>query len=136
MNQNFYCRESQGICYCNFQLSFYCSFYSHIIGHYSPSIGIATQLLTHTVMLSMTSSNNLWQFYLLSKLSAKRKSPKKYFSYFVLISNLGLEPWLGSHVQEAHTLPIYQITATTQFHSVWLFFSAQLYFQLLKNFRA
>ena len=26
--------------------------------------------------------------------SAERKSPKKYFSYFVLMSGLGLEPWL------------------------------------------
>ena len=27
--------------------------------------------------------------------SAERKSTKKYFSYFVLISDLGLEPWLN-----------------------------------------
>ena len=26
--------------------------------------------------------------------SAERKSPKKYFLYFVLMSGLGLEPWL------------------------------------------
>ena len=29
-----------------------------------------------------------------SQKSAERKSPKKYFSYFVLMSGLGLEPWL------------------------------------------
>ena len=38
------------------------------------------------------------QFYLLSESfcqkSAERKSPKKYFLYFVLMSGLGLEPWL------------------------------------------
>ena len=26
--------------------------------------------------------------------SAERKSPKKYFSYFILMSGLGLEPWI------------------------------------------
>ena len=38
------------------------------------------------------------QFYLLLKLLLEicgRKSPKKYFSYFVLMSGLGLEPWLS-----------------------------------------
>ena len=26
--------------------------------------------------------------------SAEKKSPKKYFSYFIFITGLGLEPWL------------------------------------------
>ena len=35
--------------------------------------------------------------------SAERKSPKKYFLYIVLMSGLGLEPWL--YVLQANTLP-------------------------------
>ena len=42
--------------------------------------------------------NLSWQFYLLSQflpdICWERKSPKKYFLYFILMSGLGLEPWL------------------------------------------
>ena len=42
--------------------------------------------------------NCLWQFLIyfhrFCQKSALRKSPKKYFSYFVLMSGLGLESWL------------------------------------------
>ena len=37
------------------------------------------------------------------KKSAERKSPKKYFLHFVLMSGLGLEPWL--YVYQANTVP-------------------------------
>ena len=42
-------------------------------------------------------TNFLWQFYLLSSFcqkSAERKSPKKYFLYFVSMPGLGFKPWL------------------------------------------
>ena len=34
--------------------------------------------------------------------STERKSPKKYFLYFVLMSGLGLEPWLPNGLRPQH----------------------------------
>ena len=36
--------------------------------------------------------------------SAEKKAPKKYFSYFVLMSGLGLEPWLFISNKPTHYL--------------------------------
>ena len=87
--------------------------YTYIIGHYNPSVRII-DLVSHTTYvvcvnfihkwwdLQSTPNNRFFEklftailFYSQSfcQKSAERKSPKKYFSYFVLMSGLELEPW-------------------------------------------
>ena len=88
--------------------------HTHIIGHYNPSVRIIN-LVSHTTYVVFVNFIHKWrdlqfkvdserqifpetfhgnfiysQFYS----SAERKSPKKYFLYFVLMSGLGIEPWL------------------------------------------
>ena len=89
--------------------------HTYIIGHYNPSISII-DLVSHTtyvvcfsfihgVIYSLQSTPNDRFFEKLfmavfiysqssCQKSVERKSSKKYFSYFVLMSGLGLEPWL------------------------------------------
>ena len=92
--------------------------HTYIIGHYNPSVRII-DLVSHTtyvVCVNFIHKLRDLQFkvdferqvFVFEKLfmailvysqsfcqkSAERKSPKKYFSYFVLMSGLGLEPWL------------------------------------------
>ena len=90
--------------------------YIYIIGHYNPSVRII-DLVSHTTCVVCVNSIHKWRdlqfkvdserqlfeklfrailFYSQSfcQKSAERKSPKKYFSYFILMSGLGLEPWL------------------------------------------
>ena len=69
--------------------------HTYIIGHYNPLVRII-ELAFHTTYVVCVNSERLnfwetfsWQFYLLSEVL-----PKKYFLYFVLMSGLGLEPWL------------------------------------------
>ena len=90
--------------------------FTYIIGHYNPSVRIM-DLVSYTTYVVCVNFIHKWrdlQFkvdserqFFLEKLfmafnysqsfcqkSAERKSPKKYFSYFVLMSGLGLECWL------------------------------------------
>ena len=90
--------------------------YAYIIGHYNPSVRII-DLVSHTTYVVCVNFIHKWQdlqFKLNSERqifwetfhgnfiysqsfcqkSAERKSPMEYFSYFVLISALRLEPWL------------------------------------------
>ena len=84
-----------------------------IIGHYNPSVRII-DLVSHTTYVvfvlyvsggtySLKSTPNVRLFgklfmaifiysHSFYQKSAERKSPKKYFSYFVSMSGLGLEP--------------------------------------------
>ena len=83
----------------------------NIIGHYNPSVNII-DLVSHTTYVMCVNFIHKWR-YLQFKVdserqifwetfhgnffwqkSADRISPKKYFSYFILMSGLGLEPWL------------------------------------------
>ena len=96
-------------------------YHTYIIGHYNPSVRII-DLVTHTtyvvcVLILYTSdgiyslnstpngrffekpfmaifiySQNFCQKF------AERKSPKKYFSHFVLMSGIGLEPRLSNAI--------------------------------------
>ena len=93
-----------------------CLIHTYIIGHYNPSVWI-TDLVSHTTYVVCVNFIHKWrdlQFKVDSEWqsfwetfhgnfiysqnfcqkSAERKSPKKYFSYFILMSGLGLEPWL------------------------------------------
>ena len=87
------------------------------IGHYNPSVRII-DLVSHTAYvvcvnfiyklrgtysLKSTANDRFFEKLFMAVLiytqsfcqkSAERKSPKKYFSYFSLMSGLGLEPWL------------------------------------------
>ena len=87
------------------------------MGHYNPSVRII-DLVSHTTYIVCVNFIHKWldlQFKVDSERqiffeklfmailftsqiffqkSAERKSPKKYLSYFVLMSGLGLEPWL------------------------------------------
>ena len=91
--------------------------HTYIIGHCNPSVRII-DLLSHTtyvVCVNFIHKRRDLQFFKVvserqifwetfhghfiyspsfCQKSAERKSPKKYFSYFVLMSGLGLEPWL------------------------------------------
>ena len=90
--------------------------HTYIIGHYNPSVRII-DLASHTIYVVCINITHKWrdlQFKVDSERqifceifhgnfiysqsfcqkSAERKSPKKYFSYFVLMSGLGLETWL------------------------------------------
>ena len=91
--------------------------HTYIIGHYNPSVKII-DLVSHTtyvvcvifcirkrrvVQFKVDSERQIFEKLLMAiviysqnycQKSAERKSPKKYFLYFVLISGLGLEPWL------------------------------------------
>ena len=92
------------------------TYITYIIGHYNPSVRII-DLVSHTTYVVCVNFIHKWrdlQFKVDSERqifwesfhsnfiysqsfcqkSAERKSPKKYFSYFVLMSSLGLEPWL------------------------------------------
>ena len=91
----------------------------NIIGHYNPSVRII-DLVSHITYVVCVNFIHKWRDLLFKadserqifwifwetfhgnfiysqsfyQKSAERKSPKKYYSYFVLISGLGLEPWL------------------------------------------
>ena len=90
----------------------------YIIGHYNPLVRII-DLVSHTICVVYVNFihkwrdllfkvDSEWQIFFFEKLfmaifiysqsfcqkSDERKSLKKYFSYFVLMSSLGLEPWL------------------------------------------
>ena len=90
--------------------------HTYIIGHYNPSVRII-DLVSHTTYAVCVNFIHKWRdlefkvdseqqifwetlhgnfIYSQSfcQKSAERKSPKKYFSYFVLMSGLWLEPWL------------------------------------------
>ena len=84
--------------------------YIYIIGHYNPSVKII-DLASHTTYVLCVNFIHKWwdlQFkvdterqILFEKLfmailftfRVKMKLPKKYFSYFITMSSLGLEPW-------------------------------------------
>ena len=91
--------------------------HTYMIGHYNRSVRII-DLVSHTTYFVCVNFiykwRNLqfkvgsewqifwrtsWQFYFYSQSfcqkSAERKSSKKYFLYFVLMSGLELEPWLS-----------------------------------------
>ena len=90
--------------------------YIYIIGHYNPSVRIIGLVSHITYVVYVNFIHKWWypEFKVDSKRqifwehfhsnfinsqsfcqkSAERKSPKKYFLYFVLMSGLGLEPWL------------------------------------------
>ena len=87
---------------------------TYIIGHYNPSVKII-DLVSHATYVVCVNFIHNWRdlqsipndrfllrtfhgnfinsqsFY---QKSTERKSPKKYFLYIVLMSGLGLEPWL------------------------------------------
>ena len=85
--------------------------HTYIIGHYNPSVRII-DLVSHTtyvvcvnffyLQFKVDSERQTWETFSgnfiysqsFCQKSAERKSPKKYFSYCVLMSGLGLEPWL------------------------------------------
>ena len=90
--------------------------HTYIIGHYNPSVRII-DLVSHTTYVVCVNfiykwrdlqfkvdferqiflRNFSWQFLFTQSFcqkSAERKSPQKYFSYFVLMSGLEFEPWL------------------------------------------
>ena len=89
--------------------------HTYIISHYNPSVRII-DLVSHTtyvvcvnfihkwrdLQFEVDSEWQIWETFhgnfiysqSFCQKSAERKSPKKYFSYFVLMSGLGLEPWL------------------------------------------
>ena len=90
--------------------------HTYIIGHFNPSVRII-DLVSHTTNVVCANFIHKWwdlQFTVDSERqifwetfhgnfiysqsfcqkSAERKSPKKYFLYFILISGLGLKPWL------------------------------------------
>ena len=92
------------------------STYTYIIGHYNPSVRII-DLVSHTTYVVCVNFIHKWRDLQLKvdserqifwetfhgnfiysqsfcQKSAERKSPKKYFSHFILMSGLGLEPWL------------------------------------------
>ena len=90
----------------------FCYLCTYIIGDYNPSVR-NINLVSHTTYvvcvlilyinggaynLKSTPNDrfleNLFLSDFLPKICWERKSQKKYFSYFVLISGLGLEPWL------------------------------------------
>ena len=99
--------------------NFYCNLkpcYTYIIGHYNPSVWII-DIVSHTTYVVCVIFIHKWRelqfkvdskrqifwkifhinFFYTQKFwqkSGDRKSPKKYFSYFVLMFGLGLEPWL------------------------------------------
>ena len=100
--------------------------HTYIIGHYNPSVRIIG-LVSHTTHVMCVNFMREWrniQFnvdserQILEKLfhgnfiysqsfcqkSAERKSPKKYFSYLVLMSGLGLELWIFSSNKRTHYL--------------------------------
>ena len=90
---------------------------TYLIGHYNPSVRIVN-LISHTTYVVCVNFIHKWRdlqfkvdserqiffwetfhsnfiyFQSFCQKSAERKSPKKRFSYFVLMSGLGLEPWL------------------------------------------
>ena len=84
--------------------------HTYIIGHYNPSVRILTPLMLcvlilyisgGTYCLKSTSNDKFFEKLFMAipiysqsfcQKSAERKSPKKYFSYFILIFGLGLEP--------------------------------------------
>ena len=102
--------------YIQFQYIHFCSMScTYIIGHYNPSVRII-DLVSHTTYVVCVNFLHKWRdlqfkvdserqiffwetfhgnftyFQSFCQKSAERKSPKKYFSYFVLTSGLGLEP--------------------------------------------
>ena len=97
-------------------LCHYKSIHTNIIGHDNPTVRII-DLVSHTTYVVCVNFIHKWrdlQFKVDSKRQisweafhgnsiysqsfcqkfAERKSPKKYISYFILMSGLGLEPWL------------------------------------------
>ena len=83
---------------------------TYIIGHYNPSVRII-DLVSHTTYIvcinfihNISTANDRFFKKLFMAVSvysenfcqksAERKSPKKYFLYFVLVPELGYEPWL------------------------------------------
>ena len=90
---------------------------TYIIGHYNPSVRII-DLVSHTTYVVCVNfidkwrdlqfkvgserqifwetfhGNFIWTLRVFARNLLRGKSPKKYFSYFVLMSGLGLEPWL------------------------------------------
>ena len=89
---------------------------TYIIAHYNPSVRII-DLVSHTTYVVCVNFIHNWRdlqfkvdserqifwetfhgnfiyFQSFCQKSAERKSPYKYFSYFVLMSGLGHEPWL------------------------------------------
>ena len=85
---------------------FFSLIHTYIIDHYNPSVRII-DLVSHTTFVvcretySLKSTPNdrfFEKLFIYSQSfcqkSARKKSPKKYFSYFVLMSGLRLEPWL------------------------------------------
>ena len=72
--------------------------HSYIIGHYNPSVRIIDPVSHTTYVVCIIfwetfHGNSIYSQSFCQKYS-ERKSPKKYFSYFVLMSGVGLEPWL------------------------------------------
>ena len=73
--------------------------FTYIIGHYTPSVRIIDRV-SHRSTPNDRFFEKLFMAILFTSQSfcqkcAERKSPKKYFfSYFVLMPGLGLEPWL------------------------------------------
>ena len=104
----------------------------YIIGHQNPSVRTIV-LVSHTTYVVCANFIHKWpdlrfkvdserqtflrkfswQFLFYSQSfcqkSAERKSPKKYFLYFILMSGLGLEPW---RLQEVAILNIINKTIT------------------------
>ena len=92
--------------------------YIYIIGHYNPSVRII-DLVSHTtyvvcvnfihkwrhLQFKVDSERQIWETFhgnfiysqSFCQKSAERKSLKKYFSYFVLMSRLGLDPGFSSN---------------------------------------
>ena len=112
----FHCLLLLHICYLPHK--YFCHvLYTYIIGHYNPSVRFI-DLVSHTTYVVCVNFIHKWQnlqFKVDSERkifwetfhgslliysqrfcpeSAERTSPKKYFSYFVFMSGLGLEPWL------------------------------------------
>ena len=90
--------------------------HTYIIGHYNTSVRII-DLVSHTtyvvcvnfihkwgdLQLKLTPNDRFFEKLFMAifiysqsfcQKSAEKKSPKKYFSYFILMSDLGIEPWL------------------------------------------
>ena len=107
---NYRCIVSEKICL------YLCSDVLYRIGHYNPSVRLI-DLVSHTTYVVRVNFIHKWRdlqfnvdsewqifweifhgifIYSLSfcQKSAERNLPKKYFHIFVLMSGLGLEPWL------------------------------------------
>ena len=65
--------------------------HTYIIGHYNPSVRIIDIVSHTTYVVCVNLMHNYSQSF--CQKSDERKSLKKYFLYFILMSFLGLEPW-------------------------------------------